>query len=368
MKKVIVLSSILLAIGLVYSCKKNLRDSPSGKEVYLDLPTNSYSYYDSFNNYSTRLNKTATLGRVLFYDGHLSANNSISCASCHKQELAFADNVALSRGFENKLTSRNSLGIQNLVPKGPIPLSGSMIANTTLFWDGRENSTKGLISRPITNHVEMGIDDMDKLTEKLSQLPYYKSLFMDAYGSETITVEGISDAISTFMCAITSNKSRFDQSLNNAISLSAIELKGQALFSNVYKCSSCHQPQGFGYPGRIMLNIGLDYPAKDKGAGAVSGNPLEMGAFRIPNLRNVALTAPYMHDGRFATLEDVLNFYSHNIQNDPNLAGPLRDKDGQAIRMNITAEDKKALIAFLNTFTDYSITTDIKFSNPFKTK
>ncbi|MES2479923.1 MAG: cytochrome c peroxidase [Bacteroidota bacterium] len=368
MKKIIVLSSILLAIGLVYSCKKNLRDSPSGKEVYLDLPTNSYNYYDTFNSYSTQLNKTATLGRVLFYDGHLSANNSISCASCHKQELAFADNVALSRGFENRLTSRNSLGIQNLVSNDPTPLSGSMIANTTLFWDGRENSTKGLISRPITNHVEMGIDDMDKLTEKLSQLPYYKSLFMDAYGSERITVEGISDAISTFMCAITSTKSRFDQSINGNISLSAIELKGQALFSNVYKCSSCHQPQGFSYPGRIMLNIGLDYPTKDKGAGAVSGDPKEMGAFRIPNLRNVALTAPYMHDGRFATLEDVLNFYSHNIQNDPNLATPLRDKDGQPIQMNITAEDKKAIIAFLNTFTDYSITTDTKFSNPFKTK
>lgn len=368
MKKIIVLSSILITIGLVYSCKKNLSDSRTGKEVYLDLPASTYSYYDTFNYYSYKLNKTATLGRVLFYDNHLSVNNSISCASCHKQEFAFSDNVALSRGFENRLTDRNSLSIHDLVFNSPTPTSGSMVSNATLFWDGRESSTKNLIARPITNHVEMGIDDLDKLVEKLSQLPYYKDLFLQAYDSETITVTGISDAISTFMCAITSTESRFDKSNNRLISLNANELKGQALFNSVYNCGSCHQPQGFSYLGRVMLNIGLDYPVKDKGAGAVSGNPAEIGAFRIPSLRNVALTAPYMHDGRFATLEDVLNFYSHNIQNDPNLASLLRDKNGQPIRMNITAEDKKAIIAFLNTLTDYSMITDPKFSNPFKTK
>lgn len=365
MKKTIVLSSILLATGLIYSCKKNFSDKPAGGTVYLDLPANPYNYYDTSG--AGALNKTATLGRVLFYDNHLSVNNSISCASCHKQQLAFADNVALSRGFENRLTGRNSIGIQNLSSNSFV-MFNKVSGRLPLFWDGRETSTSNLIARPITNHVEMGIDDLDKLAEKLSELPYYKNLFLDAYGSQTITVEGISDAISTFMCSIKSTESRFDKSNQGQNTLNAIEKKGLALFNNVYNCNNCHQPQNFSYMGNIAFNIGLDYPVKDKGVGAVTGNPKEIGAFKIPNLRNVALTAPYMHDGRFATLDDVLDYYSHGIQNDPNLDENLRDKNGMPLRMNITTEDKKAIIAFLNTLTDYSMTTDPKFSNPFKTK
>ncbi|WP_291131575.1 cytochrome-c peroxidase [Flavobacterium sp. UBA7682] len=368
MKKTIVLSSILLATGLIYSCKKNISDKSPGNTVYLDLPAQPYAYYDSLmSGNSTGLNKTATLGRVLFYDNHLSINNSISCASCHKQQLAFADNVALSRGFENRLTGRNSMGIQNLGFSSTKTLN-RVAGMLPLFWDGRENSTANLIARPITNHVEMGISDLDKLVEKLSSLPYYKELFLAAYGSETITVEGISDAVSTFMCSIRSTESRFDKSNQGANGLNATEMKGLALFNNVYNCNNCHQPQNIGYMGKNMFNIGLEYPAKDKGAGAVSGNPADVGSFKIPNLRNVALTAPYMHDGRFATLEDVLDYYSHGIPNDPNLDENLRDKNGAPLRLNITADDKKAIIAFLNTLTDYSMTTDPKFSNPFKTK
>jgi cytochrome c peroxidase len=116
------------------------------------------------------------------------------------------------------------------------------------------------------------------------------------------------------------------------------------------------------------MNIGLEYPNKDRGMGAVANNPALDGMFKIPNLRNVALTGPYMHDGRFATLDAVLEHYSHGIQNDPNLDPRLRTADGKPLRMNISPEEKKAIITFLNTLTDYSMITDERFSDPFRVK
>lgn len=361
MKKSIVLCSLITALGLFYSCKKNYEPSVPAGTAYLDLPATPYNYYPFFGD-SAKMNKAATLGRVLFYDNHLSVNNSVACASCHKQSLAFSDNVAFSRGFENRLTGRNSMPIQNLREAG---FGGS---STLLFWDGRERIASSLIARPITNHVEMGISDMNALAEKLSTLPYYKSLFKDAYGTEIISSENISDAVSKFMLAIMADNTRYDQRRQNKINFSAQELKGEALFNTTYNCQNCHRVESFGYMGESAFNIGLDIASADKGVGAVTGRVEDMGRFKIPSLRNVALTAPYMHDGRFAKLEDVLEHYSHGIQNSANLDSKLKDENGQALRMNISDDDKKAIIAFLNTLTDHTMITDPKFSNPFKTK
>jgi len=303
------------------------------------------------------------LGRVLFYDNHLSVNNSISCASCHKQALGFADNAAFSSGFENRLTLRNSIPIQNLSC-----FSCSTFV-PTLFWDGRANFLTSMVLMPILNHVEMGMSDEDALVDRIRNVPYYNDLFTKAYGSSTVSSSGIAQALGYFVGQISSTQTRFDQQ-----TLSTLELQGQGLFMTKYNCNSCHQvisPHGYengGTNGDAFANIGLDKVYADNGRGGFTHVSTDFGKFKIPCLRNVALTAPYMHDGRFATLNDVLNHYSHNIADHPNLDPRLRDNNGKPIQMNISDQEKTALIAFLNSMTDFNMISNPDFSNPFKIK
>jgi cytochrome c peroxidase len=352
-KKISIVCAIVLLVAAVYSCKKNT-DNPSGSgSVSLDLPATPFQYY-TFGK-ADSINKVATLGRVLFYDSHLSVNNAISCGSCHKQALGFADNAAFSTGFEGKLTKRNSPGFNSL------SLAGS------LFWDGRENNIMNLSIRPITNHVEMGIDDPNTLPAKLSSLPYYSNLFKDAFGDKNITSDRISGAIGVFLRSISALNSRFDYYQNgDSSALTALELEGKTLFDTKYNCGRCHTGGGGYYGTGTFKDIGLDNNYTDPGRGTVTGRSTDNGTFRIPNLKNVALTAPYMHDGRYKTLGDVIDHYSKDIRSSPNLDIVLTDSAGHARMMNISDHEKEALIAFLNTLTDYQLITDQKFSNPFK--
>jgi cytochrome c peroxidase len=182
-------------------------------------------------------NPLTTLGRVLFYDTHLSVNNSISCASCHKQAIAFSDDKAFSSGFQNQNSLRNAIPIQNLDD------------NEKLFWDGREDLLQTMVLMPITNHVEMGMDDEAALIERVRNQPYYADLFQNAFNSSSnITATEIAQALSFFVKKIKSSGSRFDQ--NN---LSVLEQQGKQLFFEKYECNSCHQTQslsgGGGYGG-----------------------------------------------------------------------------------------------------------------------
>lgn len=359
MKKSIAILSFVALVVVAYSCKKN--GSTPAKTAYLDLPATPYPYFDSFN---VNMNRMATLGRVLFYDGHLSLNNTISCASCHKQALGFADNAALSAGFEGKLTKRNT------------PTIADVRMKQTFFWDGRENNIENLTIRPITSHVEMGISDPTTLPQKLAALPYYSSLFADAFGDGEITTERISTAVAAFMNAISSGQSRLDMfQSGNTGALTAQELQGKSLFDTKYDCGSCHNGGGVivfggygGGRGSIFLDIGLENTYNDKGHGVITGRAADNGTFTVPNLHNVALTAPYMHDGRYKTLSEVIDHYSHGIIKTPNLDPILTDGAGHARRMNITDEEKQAIIAFLNSLTDHHLITDPKFSNPFKSR
>jgi cytochrome c peroxidase len=148
-----------------------------------------------------------------------------------------------------------------------------------------------------------------------------------------------------------------------------LEEQGRLLFNTKYPCGNCHQPSTGAYFSPGFFNIGLDNTPTDKGRRAVSNLSSDEGSFKTPNLKNIALTAPYMHDGRFNTLEEVIDHYSNGIKETPNLAINLRQsKSSEPLRLNITKEDKRALIAFLNTLTDYSFITDPKFSNPFVAK
>lgn len=367
MKKAILYPGIFILL-LALSCNKNekkVADAPQG-EFFLDLSdTAGSSYFDGF--YPAEIDKQAILGRVLFYDKQLSVNNAIACASCHKQEYAFSDNVALSRGFEGRLTGRNSMAIQNFGNGAP----GNMLGrfnNGFLFWDGRETDLKNLVARPILNHVEMGIADIDVLPEKLARTGYYQGLFKDAYGDEEITVDRIATAMAMFMNSIVSRGTRFDRYMNGQEEPTAMELYGQQLFHQKYNCASCHVISGGQYHSSLFANIGLDAQTKDRGAGIVTSMNFSEGSFKAPNLRNVARTGPYMHDGRFNTLEEVIDHYSRGIQDHPALDARLRGADGAPMRMNIRDDEKQAIVAFLNMLTDYTLITDPKLSNPFKTK
>ncbi len=300
----------------------------------------------------------ATLGRVLFYDTRLSINNAVSCASCHKQAFAFADPVAHSSGFEGRTTPRNSMAIIN------------PIITDNLFWDSRADNTVDLTLQPVQNHIEMGMEDMDMLTGKLSKEDFYRDLFKKAFNNTIITPELISNALAQFLCSMTSFNSKYDHALkpgNNFAKFNELEKAGKELFfSDRLKCASCHN--GINFAAQTIAgpyqstegtaNIGLDLVSSDQGR--------RDGKFRIPSLRNIALTAPYMHDGRFATLDEVLDHYSHGIKPNKHLDPKFKDSNGNPIRLNLTDIEKSAIIAFLNTLTDKKFIKDKKYSNPFK--
>ncbi len=306
-------------------------------------------------------NEGATLGRVLFYDPKLSLTNNTACASCHLQAKGFADPVAFSKGFDGVLTKRNASSIVN------------PIDNANFFWDARETDIKSMVLKPIENHIEMGMDNFAALEKKLGSLDYYRPLFKDAFGTEQVTEERIAEALSQFLNSIVTGNSKFDSSepngwgSNNTSVFTSKELIGMNLFLGKARCGTCHTTTSnqFGFT-EGFANIGLDLDPTDLGLGATQENM--NGVFKIPSLRNVALSGPYMHDGRFKTLEEVVNHYSENIQPVANLHWGLQDGTGTGapVKLNLSTDEKESLIAFLNTFTDNQFIQDDKFSNPFK--
>jgi cytochrome c peroxidase len=370
MKKIACILYVISAVVMA-ACTAT---EPTLQTEELDLPATPFVYEASPNN------DIATLGRVLFYDRNLSINNSLSCASCHKQSLAFADNVAFSVGFENRVTRRNSMPIQNLredggvvggLPNDSIPIDGDFEGpRTRLFWDGREVNLESMVLKPIANHVEMGISDFTALEKKLSMISHYPELFRRAFGNEEVTSDRIAQSLASFLRNINSTKTKFDRSLRNEDMLTALEQEGRYLFMTVYDCNQCHQiesPHGYEHAG-TFANIGLDAEYTDIGRQEVTNLPENNGQFKIPSLRNIALTAPYMHDGRFKTLDAVMGHYSDDIADNSNLDVRLQDPDGSPKRFNISAPDRKAIIAFLNTLTDQEMISDVRFSSPFKAK
>jgi len=320
----------------------------------------------------------ATLGRVLFYETMMSLNNSISCGSCHKQQNAFADNVPVSLGYEGQKGTRNAVALANLN------------MNSNYFWDGRVNSLESQSIMPVENHAEMGIADLTTVVTKLKTASYYPALFNAAFGSPQITEQRIVYALAQFMRSMHTFNSRFDQGAASGFAnFTESERNGEATFRAMH-CNSCHGGNnlnngGLGADhnmpsGNDWSNGGLDINFPDAGLMDVTGKPTDNGVFKVPTLRNVALSAPYMHDGRFATLEQVIEHYNSGIQANPNLDTRLMQGSftGDSlvqgvvtfstapVRMNMTAQQKSDLVAFLGTLTDNSFVSDPKFSDPFK--
>ncbi|GAB4248312.1 MAG: cytochrome c peroxidase [Saprospiraceae bacterium] len=309
----------------------------------------------------------ATLGRVLFYDVYLSLNNTVACASCHKQELGFTDDRKLSLGFLGGETGRHSMRLAN----------ANFYTGERMFWDKRALDIEDQSTMPIKDHVEMGFDDsaggIDSLLRKLSQLEYYPILFKEAFGTEIITENGIKMALAQFIRSMVSTGSKFDEGFAQAYNpappgrginqpfpnFTQEENMGKQLYFTPRPqggagCAGCHNGTTFALAANSQNN-GLDAD--------------ETIIFKSPSLKNIAVTGPYMHDGRFATLEEVVEHYNSGIQMGPTLDNRLQvqtPNGQQPLRLNLSQPEKDALVAFLKTLTDEALLGDEKFSDPFK--
>ena len=352
---------MLLAVVFLESCETT--DLPY-REDALQLPSTTYDYKalnvaDNFRVDTPKLdyvtNDGATLGRVLFYDRKLSVNNKVACSSCHHQELAFSDGKVQSEGFTDQKTRRNAMTIVNTLNE------------STFFWDSRSTDLTDMVLMPVRDHVEMGLEELGDLETKLKATSYYPELFNAAFGSNEINQDKIADALEQFLNSMVTANSRFDegQSSGNFDNFNQDQIAGLNLFWGDAMCGSCHAGTDFrGSWGEDWANIGLDMVYTDNGLGETQGTASN-GVFKVPSLRNIELTAPYMHDGRFQTLEEVVEHYSDNIQMHENLDWRLRSGNGEALRLNLNQIEKRQLVAFLKTLTDHQFINDEKFSDPF---
>jgi cytochrome c peroxidase len=372
--RISIVSAVALSAFIISCSKEELTNSvPKPKKAPDEavaepvLPSQSFDYVGT----SQVDNSMATLGRVLFYDKNLSVNNAVSCGSCHKQANAFADDMQFSIGFDGKRLKRNSPSIQGLVGfKGQRPSAFSQLG-LPLFWDSRQFNLMNMMLDPIVNKNEMNMPSVDALVEKLSGLPYYERLFTDAFGNEVISRDRIALALEAFVQCLNTPSGKtgpFSPGDSSLAPNATLEEQGRFFFEHKYNCAECHNPgPDGGYnsaPSSSMFNIGLDAEYTDQGRGAFTGNSFEDGMFKAPTLRNIAVTAPYMHDGRFTTLEEVLEHYSKNIKPHRNLSEKLKDGE-QAKKMNLSAHEKTAIIAFLKSLKDETFLTSPMYSDPF---
>lgn len=364
MKKPVLFAIVgLLSFLLVESCKKDpsvLNDDGNPTHPYVINTTAAFPPLKlPVDNPLTE--EGVMLGRMLFYDPIMSKDSTISCASCHRLNLAFVDGAKVSKGIRGQVLSRNSMPLFNLM------------WNNKFFWDGRATTLREQVLIPIQAHNEMDMN-LFALVKKLKGSVRYQLQFEEAFPGKDITDELISKALEQFMVSIVSFNSPIDQLKFRTDTLnviSAAALRGMQLFLQPVEnggadCFHCHSNIPFFGNNSVagsMSNNGLDATFTDNGFFAVTGKETDKGKFKIPSLRNVALTAPYMHDGRFDNLEEVLDFYSTGIQlNSPNLDINILSHGQQ---LNLSEQQKSDIIEFLNALTDMSFVNNPAYKSPF---
>ncbi|WP_149304168.1 cytochrome-c peroxidase [Pareuzebyella sediminis] len=347
MEKKIVL--IFVCLTSFWSCGHDgLEDEYMPIALQVELPENFPEIqYELGNNPVTQ--QGFELGKKLFYDGRLSSNNSIPCAFCHEQAFAFTHHGhTLSHGVNGGIGFRNSQPLQNLA------------YFSEFMWDGAASHLDLQPIIPITSELEMG-ETLSGITEKLKEDPYYRQQFALAFYDGEISGENVLKALSQFMLMMVSSNSKYDKYVRNeeGVTLSEIELQGQMVFQD--KCASCHATDLF--TDQSYRNTGLPVNPKldDKGRFRVLENPSDLYKFKVPSLRNVEKSFPYMHDGRFATLEAVLDFYDSGMVDNGNVDESLRRTDG-SFGISLTEGEKGQLVAFLKTLTDNEFLNDTRFA------
>ncbi len=295
----------------------------------------------------------AALGRFLFYDPILSRDSSLSCASCHKQAAAFSDApLSFSKGVHGENMARNTPPLFNLV------------------WDGRALSIEEQVFHPVRAHEEMDLE-WKLATKRIQESLFYRPLFQAAFGNNEIDSVLIAKAIAQFERTLISNNSKYDKVLRDEAYFTADEYAGFVLLNEMDQadCLHCHttDADALGTTGQFSNN-GLDsiwdaMNYQDKGLGSTTGNPKDNGKFKIPSLRNVALTAPYMHDGRFKTLEEVVAFYNNGVHRSANIDNKMNSARNGGV--HLSAEKQRQIVAFLHTLTDSTFINNPEFGNPF---
>lgn len=301
------------------------------------------------------------LGRMLFYEKALSINNTISCASCHQQQHAFSDTVAFSTGVDGIKQTRNTMALINL------------LWLRHFFWDGRVTGLENQVDTPMINQHEMG-QSFQKSIQKLKEKKFYGKKFKAAFGDEKITKDRIEKALAQFERGLISCNAKYDKYLQGKCTPTQSELRGIQLFygnpttvayTRRPNCSHCHGgPKTY---EELYMNNGLDSTFKDLGRADITNANDDRGRFRVVTLRNIALTPPYMHDGRFKTLEAVLDHYSDHILSSQTLSPFLNTVTvvSGPQHSSFTRQEKADLLAFLKMLTDSSFITNPQFSDPF---
>jgi cytochrome c peroxidase len=294
------------------------------------------------------------LGKKLFFDPILSSDLTQSCGSCHNQSDGFTDRKnAFSKGILGQFGTRNSMPLFNL-----------LLHNNGFFWDGRAVKLREQALVPIQDHLEMN-DNLPNVVSKLNDVRTYRLMFDAAFGNKEITPERIGLALEQYMYSLVSGDSKFDRVQRGLDTFSISEKKGQILFNTEFNpasgitgadCFHCHGDINF--TNNEYLNNGLDSIFTDKGRAIVTGRANDEGKFKVPSLRNVEVTGPYMHDGRFKTLEEVVEHYNSGIRFSSTL-----DPNMHTIRqgLQLTASEKRDLINFLKTLTDQTYLNNPKY-------
>lgn len=297
-----------------------------------------------------------TLGRVLFYDPRLSANDRVSCSSCHLQSLGFSDTARFSHGLQGGVTTRHAMSLGN----------ARYYQRGRFFWDERAATLEAQALQPIQNAVEMGMT-LENLVTKLRLTPFYPPLFQAAFGTPDITTDRIGRALAQFVRSMSTYQSKYDRAFTTTgppdfSGFTPQELLGLQLFMPVpgspvqtVGCDRCHATAA--QVSDNVHNNGLDLVSADTGAGR--------GRFKAPSLRNVGVRTSFMHDGRFQTLRQVVEHYNSGVQAGADLDARLRNPDGSAHRLNLSPTQVDAIVAFLNTLTDAAFLGDARFGNPF---
>lgn len=355
MKKYIVLGIIAF---LVISCGKDNDDTlgyiPTPAEIETPLLFQQLIPEAVIPEDNPQTQEGIALGRQLFYDRMLSSDNSVSCASCHRPPEGFSDSRELSLGVDGAIGKRNSMPLVNL--------AFNYFGNFN--WDGSAATLEEQLEGPITSEIEMN-NNWPDLTAVLMANPDYALQFEQAFNVTTISKIEITKALAQFLRTMVSGNSKFDRHLLGEATLTPEEQNGLDVFLDETRgdCFHCHgSPTNPLWTDNIFHNNGLDTSFEDRGRGEFTGDPNEFGQFKSPTLRNLAYTAPYMHDGRFATLEEVIDHYSEGLVFSDTIDPLMKAVDEGGVQL--TDEDKADLIAFLLTLSDPSFINNPNFLPP----
>lgn len=361
MKRYWITLGYFLSVSLLhFSCTNETPDLPVEPQKPTPIVWKKPSHFpDEVYNFSnnTLTEEAVTLGRYLFYDGRLSRTNNIGCGTCHQQPSAFTHHGHdLSHGVDDLLGTRNAPPVQNVAWQ------------KVFFWDGGVHDLDLVPFNPIGSPVEMD-ETVPNIIEKLRQTkdekdkikPNYPQLFQAAFGSPDITSTRMMQALSQFMLTMVSATSRYDYyRQGDESALTEQEKRGMIAFQK--HCSSCHTGELF-TDDRFRNNGLIPLQVNDKGREEVTGESSDRYKFKVPSLRNVGLTAPYMHDGRYYTLIEVLDHYTKNVQPIQNLDSLLIQPSGK-LGLSLTSSEKQDIIAFLHTLSDEQFTKDQRLSDP----